>query len=118
MGMEPTRKSREEGICLLVTTKAKKLNAQSEADNLLSKYYKKKQPSWNSNSNQGKRVTSTPTHFSSYASALANKHPTTNSSFNITRPNILNQRPVTISFSTNNTNQSTFGYSPSTYKFF
>ena len=41
MGMEPTRKSREEGRYLLVTTKAKKLNAQREADNLLSKYYKK-----------------------------------------------------------------------------
>ena len=52
-----------------------------------------------------------------YASALANKHPTTNSSFNIRRPNILNQRPVTISFSTNNTKQPTYGYSQSTYKF-
>ena len=116
MGMEPTRKSREEGRYLLVTTKAKKLNAQREADNLLSKYYKK-QPSSNSNNNQGRRVTRTPTYFSSYASVLADKHPTTNSTFNIKRPNILNQRPVTISFSTNNTNQSTFGYSPSTYKF-
>ena len=41
MGMEPTRKSREEGRYLLMTTKTKKLNAQREADNLLSKYYKK-----------------------------------------------------------------------------
>ena len=61
---------------------------------------------------------STPTHFSLYASALANKHPTTNSPCNITRPNILNQRSVTISFSTNtHANQSHFGYLPSSYKF-
>ena len=39
--MEPTRKSSEECRYLLVTTKAKKLNDQREADNLLGKYYKK-----------------------------------------------------------------------------
>ena len=100
-----------------MTTNANKLNVQREADNILSKYYKKKQPSTISNINQGRRVTSTPTLFSSYTSALANKHPTTNSPFNITRSNILNQKPVTISFSTNNVNQSTLGYSPSPYKF-
>ena len=36
MGMEPTRKSREEGRYLVVTTKAKKLNVLREEDNLLS----------------------------------------------------------------------------------
>ena len=97
MGMEPTIKSSEEGRYILVATKVKKLNAQREADNLISKYYKKKERTMNSNQNQGRRINSTPTHFSSDASALANKHPTTNSYFNITRPNIMNQRPVTIS---------------------
>ena len=117
MGTEPTRKSSEEGRYILVTTKTKQLNTQREAGNLLIKYYKKKQPSTTSNINQGKRVTSTSTHFSSYASTLANKHPTANSPFNITRPNILNQRLVIIYFSTDNANHSTFGYSPSPYKF-
>ena len=92
LGMEPTRKSREERRYLLVKTKAKKLNAKREAVNLLSKYYKRKEPVENSNQNQGKKVNSTPRHFSSYVSVLANKHPTTNPPFNITRPNILNQR--------------------------
>ena len=77
MGMEPTRKSSEEGRYFLVTTKnSKKLNAQRETVNLLSKYYKKKESPMNSNNNQGRRETSTPTHFSSYASASASKHPT------------------------------------------
>ena len=97
MGMEPTIKSSEEGRYILVATKVKKLNAQREADNLISKYYKKKERTMNSNQNQGRRINSTPTHFSSDASALANKHPTTNSYFNITHANIMNQRPVTIS---------------------
>ena len=117
MGMEPTIKSSEEGHYILVATKVKKLNAQREADNLISKYYKKKEPTMNSNQNQGRRINSTPTHFFSDASALPNKYPTTNSYFNITRPNIMNQIPVTISFSTNtNTNQSNFGYYPSPYR--
>ena len=119
MGMEPTRKSSEEGRYFLVTTNnSKKLNAQRETVNLLSKYYKRKEPPINSNNNQGRRETSTPTYFSSYASASASKHPTTDSPFNITRPDTLNQRPVTISFPTStHDNQSTFRYSPSSYKF-
>ena len=45
MGMDPTRTSSEEGRYLLVTTKAKKLNAQREADNLVRKFYKKERTS-------------------------------------------------------------------------
>ena len=45
LGMKLTIKSREEGRYLLVTTKAKKPNAQREAENLLSKYYKRKKNS-------------------------------------------------------------------------
>ena len=56
MGIEATRKSSEEGRYLLVTTKTKKLNAQREADNLLSKYYKKKETSMNNKNNQERRV--------------------------------------------------------------
>ena len=49
MGMKPTKESREEGRYVLVTTNAKKLNTQREANNLLSKYFKKKEPSMNNN---------------------------------------------------------------------
>lgn len=41
IGIEPTRKTKLEGKCLLVTTKSKLYCAQREADNLLVKYYKR-----------------------------------------------------------------------------
>ena len=40
-GNEATRKSKEDGRNLLLTTNANKANAQREVDNLLGKYYKK-----------------------------------------------------------------------------
>ena len=40
-GIEATRKSKEDGRYLLLTTNANKANAQREVDNLLGKYYKK-----------------------------------------------------------------------------
>lgn len=118
-GMEPTRKSKEEGRYLLETANNKKQNAQREADNLLSKYYKKKDPSLNKENHQGRKVTAKPsTHFSSYTSALANKHPITNSSSNITRQSIMNQRPVKISFSMATPSNESTWYPPTFYNFF
>ena len=42
-GIEATRKCYEDGRYLLLTTNKNKTNAQCEVDNLLGKYYKKRQ---------------------------------------------------------------------------
>ena len=55
-GMEPTRRSQDEGMYLLITTNLHRANSQKEVDNLLRKYYKRKPSNVNYNL-QGRRVT-------------------------------------------------------------
>ena len=99
-GIEATRKSKEDGRYLLLTTNANKANAQREVDNLLGKYYKKNTNKNGSTQPPGHRqAPSTSTHFSTYAAALLTSHPSTNIIPDRKRPSQLNNRPVTISFS-------------------
>ena len=99
-GIEATRKSKEDGRYLLLTTNANKANAQRELDNILGKYYKKTTGKIGPIKSPGHRqAPSTSTHFSTYAAALLTSHPSTNKIPDRKRQSQLNNRPVTISFS-------------------
>ena len=99
-GIEATRKSKEDGRYLLLTTNANTTNAQSEVDSLLGKYYKKTTGKIGPIKSPGHRqAPSSSTHFSTYATALLTSHPSTYTIPDRKRPSQLNNRPVTISFS-------------------
>ena len=117
--MEHTRRSQDGVRFLLITTNIQRVNAQREVDNILNKYYKRK-PSISNYNSQDRRVTPiTPTHFATYADTIVSIHFTTNLLNNITRPSVLNQRLVAISFSNiNQSPQSSYSYpSPRNYNF-
>ena len=117
--MEHTRRSQDGVRFLLITTNIQRVNAQREADNILNKYYKRK-PSISNYNSQDRGVTPiTPTHFATYADTIVSIHFTTNFPNNITRPSVLNQRLVAISFSNINPSpHSSYGYpSPRNYNF-
>ena len=99
-GIEATRKSKEDGRYLLLTTNANKANAQREVDNLLGKYYKRTTGNIGPIQSPGHRqAPSTSTHFSTYVVALLTSRPSTNTIPDRKRPSQLNNRPVTISLS-------------------
>ena len=105
-GLEPTRKTQEDGKYLLLTTTANKYNAQLEADRLLSKHF--------TNANVARRsptrrnVPIVQNHFSTYADALAKSPPPTQENYPmLTSPPLSIQRPYTISFSNNRNDDST-----------
>ena len=99
-GIEATRKSKEDGRYLLLTTNVNKANAQREVDNLLGKYYLKTTGKIGPNKSPGHRqVPSTSTYLSTYEEALLTSRPSTNIIPDRKRLSQLNNRPVTISFS-------------------
>ena len=74
-GLEPTRKTQEEGKYLLLTATTNKYNAQLEVDILLTKHLKnanvaRRSPTRSNNSNINN-------HFSTYAEALSKSQPPT-----------------------------------------
>ena len=103
--MEHTRKSESEKKNLLVTTQSNLYCAQQEADNLLGKFYKKRQTYDNQTETSGRRKTSIVHNlFSTYAASLQRNIPTTTSTPTRSSPPSYYRR-VTISFNTNDKDQ-------------
>ena len=105
-GLEPTRKTQEEGKYLLLTTTANKYNVQLEADRLLSKHF--------TNTNVARRsptrrnVPIIKNQCSTYAEALVKSPaPMPDNYPMLTSPLFSIQRPYTISFSSNHNDDST-----------
>ena len=106
LGLEPIRKTQEEGKYLLLTATTNKYNAQLEADRLLSKNI--------TNANIDRRsptrrnVPIIKNHFSTYAEALVKSPPpTSDNDPMLIFPPFSIQRPYTISFSSNCNDDST-----------
>ena len=105
-GLEPTRKSQEDGKYLLLTTTANKYNAQLEADILLSKHFTNANVACRYSTRRNVPIVQN--HFSTYADALAKSPPPTQENYPmLTSPPLSIQRPYTISFSNNRNDDST-----------
>ena len=99
-GLEPTRKTKEEGKYLLITTTANKYNAQLEADRLLAKHFKNANVARSSPTRRNNPIINN--HFSTYAEALSQSQtPTPDNYPLLTSPPFNTQRPYSISFSSN-----------------
>ena len=104
-GLEPTRKTQEEGNYQLLTTTANKYNAQLEADRLLTKHFKNANVARRSSTRQNISIINN--HFSTYLDALSQSQPPTPTNYPllISSPFKI-QCPYSISLS-NNRNEDT-----------
>ena len=105
-GLEPTRKTKEEGKYLLITTTTNKYNAQLEADRLLAKHFKNANVARSSPTRRNNPIINN--HFSTYAEALSQSQTPTPDNYPLLTSTPLNtQRPYSISFSNHRPSNST-----------
>ena len=94
-GVEPTRKTQEEGKYLLLTTTASKYNTQLEADRLLTKHFKNENVACRLPTRRNNPIINN--HFSTYAEALSKTQPPTPANYPLlTSPPFSIQRPYSI----------------------
>ena len=104
-GLEPTRKTKEEGKYLLITTTANKYNAQLEADRLLTKHFKNANVARRSPTRSNNPIINN--HLLTYAEVLSQTQIPTPDNYPLLKsPPFNTQRPFSISFSSHRNDDS------------